>query len=273
MVNGDALNEAAPEFDVIISIVSHAQGALVKDLLDDLMQYERGRRFAVVLTCNLPERLPFETGVFPYTVHTIENSRPKGFAANHNAAFRSCVARGMVAKVFCVVNPDVRLAAPTLARLHEQLNKYGLGLIAPVVKNKGLAIEDSARRIPTPLRIMQKVLRRKRKADYEISTAKVIYPEWIAGMFMAVRWELYSQIGGFDERYFLYYEDVDLCCRLRLAGHRLGVDGGIYIVHDARRSSHKKLKYLRWHIISMIRFFLSPTFFRCRLISKAREAH
>jgi N-acetylglucosaminyl-diphospho-decaprenol L-rhamnosyltransferase len=65
---------------------------------------------------------------------------------------------------------------------------------------------------------------------------------------------------GFDERYFLYYEDVDLCGRLCLAGLRVVVCPDSQVVHHAQRSSRRSLKYLRWHLASMLRFFLSPVY-------------
>src|SRR4029079_5173032 len=49
-------------------------------------------------------------------------------------------------------------------------------------------------------------------------------PDWVPGMFMLIRRQAYSGVGGFDERYFMYCEDFDLCARLRLAGWALQVD-------------------------------------------------
>ena len=70
----------------------------------------------------------------------------------------------------------------------------------------------------------------------------------------------FLELGGFDERYFLYYEDVDICARLRLAGHEIVVCPWVSVVHAARRESHQKLQYLAWHIASITRFFCSLVF-------------
>ena len=66
---------------------------------------------------------------------------------------------------------------------------------------------------------------------------------------------VFEQLGGFDETYFLYYEDVDLCARLRKLGYRVGYCADVSVVHDARRASHRNLSYLRRHLASMARFF------------------
>jgi hypothetical protein len=87
--------------------------------------------------------------------------------------------------------------------------------------------------------------------------------DWIAGMFMLFPAAVFAKLGGFDEAYFLYYEDVDLCSRLRAQGREVLVSSGVSVIHDARRASHRNPKYLRWHLSSMLRFFLHH-FFRQR---------
>jgi GT2 family glycosyltransferase len=76
--------------------------------------------------------------------------------------------------------------------------------------------------------------------------------------------QVFEQLHGFDERYFLYYEDVDMCGRLQLAGYKVAVCPQAQIVHHAQRSSHRSLKYLRWHLASMLRFFFSPVYRQLR---------
>jgi hypothetical protein len=88
----------------------------------------------------------------------------------------------------------------------------------------------------------------------------LVTADWVAGMFMLFPRTVFAQLNGFDEDYFLYYEDVDLCGRLALAGWRVVVCPASRVVHHAQRSSHRSLTYLRWHITSMLHFFLSPVY-------------
>ena len=134
------------------------------------------------------------------------------------------------------------------------------GAVAPLIVDASYNIEDSARRFPTPLSILKKAFRLNGKMDYN-SASEQFNPDWIAGMFMLLSRDRFSEIGGFDEKYFLYYEDVDLCARLHLSGYQIIVCPSVQVVHEAQRESHKNFRYLRWHILSVLRFFLSRVFF------------
>jgi len=241
---------------VSISIVSHLQGEMLHELLNDLDEYCKQYPIEVLLTLNLPEDLPFESGSygFPVIVHT--NDRARGFSGNHNHAFAR--ANG---QLFCVMNPDIRLIGDPFPALISCLQNPSIGVSAPVVLGEGGAMEDSARRFPTPLRILCKALGGCGGSDYPVKD-KVVFPDWVAGMFMLFRREIFEESGGFDERYFLYYEDVDLCARLRLRGYEVALCPGTRVIHHARRSSHRSLKYLSWHLASMMRFFISAPFLR-----------
>ncbi len=241
---------------ISISVVSHGQGDLVGRVLADLAGFVDATRFEVILTKNIPERLPFSVEDLPYPVKIVENVVPKGFGANHNAAFRLAAGRW-----FCVTNPDIRLNDNPFQALLECLDNPGAGVAAPLALGVQDEIEDSARRFPSPLKILCKAIGGCKGSDYAI-TESPIYPDWVGGMFMLFPCSVYEKAGGFDERYFLYYEDVDLCARLRLMGHEVILCPRAKVVHQARRSSHRNLRYLRWHLGSMMRFFLSPVYWR-----------
>jgi GT2 family glycosyltransferase len=136
-----------------------------------------------------------------------------------------------------------------------------IGIVAPVVVDGSGDVEDSARRFPTPFKILYKLFGRSGGNDYVIRDAP-IYPDWVGGMFMVLRREVYKELHGFNQKYFLYYEDVDLCARVWLKGLRVALMTEVRATHLARRSSHKKIRYFLMHIQSMLRFFFSTTFFK-----------
>lgn len=241
---------------VSVSIVIHQQAAMVKALLEDLNRLRQSCTLEVILTLNVPEPLGFGVADFTFPVLLQENAAPKGFSANHNQAFG--LATG---EFFCVMNPDIRLQADPFPGLLGALADPLVGVAAPLVLSPDGGVEDSARRFPTPFKIACKALGSCKGIDYAIAD-KPLLPDWVGGMFLLFPSKVFAQLSGFDQRYFLYYEDVDICARLRLLGYQVMLSPLAKVVHHAQRSSHRKFKYLFWHLQSMLRFFLSPVFRR-----------
>ena len=240
-------------------MVSHGQSHLIAQLLEDIDRYCHSTPLHVTVTVNVPEPHCFDPDRFSFPVHLLSNACPRGFSANHNAAFKHGESK-YPCDYLSIVNPDIRFFSNPFPQLLECMEGGRAGVAAPLVLNVDGGIEDSARYFPTPLSILKKVLRKRRRPDYEDNTGKVS-PDWVAGMFMLIPTDIFRRLAGFDERYFLYYEDVDLCARMRIAGYDVRLCPHASVVHEARRESHRSLKYLRWHMASMLRFFLSSVYF------------
>lgn len=246
---------------VTVSVVSHGQHALVGSLLEDLAALSSPVIAHVVLTQNLPE--PEPTGLDRLRRRTqvtvLRNARPLGFAANHNQAFRHC---GTPA--FAVLNPDLRLPDDPFPPLLEALAPDDVGLSVPTIVDSEGASAPFARPLYTPMEVVA------RKLGW--ATREPAEPAWMAGTFMLLRSRAFDAIGGFDERFRLYVEDVDLCARLRLAGWRITASPNACAIHIARYASHRSLRHMYWHASSMFKFWSSPTFWRYRaLLNKQRS--
>ncbi len=238
-----------------VSVVSHGQSGLARLLLDDLQRVVKVP-FEVVLTLNISGDEQVDSTAYSFAIRIVRNAEPKGFGANHNAAFG--VARG---EFFCVINPDVRLTDDPFATLIAASATDGIGVVGPRVVSPAGAIEDSGRVFPSAGRLLRKlwtrgIRRQPAQPDYTIGDVP-IEPDWIGGMCMLFRSQQFESIGGFDERYFLYYEDVDLCWRLRRRGWRVLLQPSATVVHGARRSSWTNRRYMRWHLTSMGRFLIT----------------
>lgn len=237
---------------VCVSVVSHQQAQLAGNLLRDMAAFCRDC-VEVVLTLNADEPLPFRTDEFGFPVRLIVNTRPRGFGANHNAAFGWC--RG---ESFCVLNPDIRLAANPFLALGEELARGRAGVVAPRIVDPNGRTEDSARRFPTFISLAAKAIGRARRLDYDYDIGSApLSPDWVAGMFMLFRTAAFRAVRGFDERYFLYYEDVDICARLRMAGYDVRLVPEATATHEARRASRREWRYRAWHARSALRFLLT----------------
>lgn len=235
---------------LVISVVSHGHGELVALLLRDIAAHVRVP-VRVLLTQNLPEADPPAAQALPYPLQIIRNPRPRGFGANHNAAFRLSEAG-----YFCVLNPDVRLSADPFAPLLAELGEAQVGVVAPAVHTPDGRPEANARRFPTVASLLHKAAFGAPAAEY-VPGASPCAVDWVSGVCMLFSGEVFARAQGFDERFYLYYEDVDLCARLRALGYRTHLVPAARVVHAARHDSHRHLRYLGWHLASMARYLLT----------------
>ncbi len=233
--------------DIALSVVSHRHSRLLNQLLEDIGRFCAGRA-TVLVTLNTDDPEPLLASRMPGAVEVISNARPKGFGANHNAAFAKCQT-----PFFCVANPDLRLRANPFTCLIETLCDQAVGVVGPLVRNPSGSVEDSARRFPTASSLLGKLWGGATGPDYATDRGPIAV-DWIAGMFMLFRADIYRAVGGFDEDYFLYYEDVDLCRRLTRSGMKVVYNPLAEVVHDARRASHRDIRLAGHHIASIVRF-------------------
>ncbi len=241
---------------ICLSVVSHRQVGLVRTLLKSLVDSGASRHVRMILTVNVAENVRDMEKSAPFPLQVIYNRRPRGFAANHNHAFSFCSN-----PFFCVMNPDIILEQDPYPHLLSLLEDPLIGAVAPALVDSMGRVQDNARRFPTPWRILRRLVAKER-VPASWRDDDVFYPDWIAGMFMLFPSRAYREVGGFDEGYFMYCEDADICLRLRKLGLRVALSGKVTAIHDARRSSHRTLRHLRWHLASLARFFITHPFLR-----------
>lgn len=233
---------------VAVSVVSHGQGRLVEQLLSELTACPEIAE--VLVTQNIPEADIVCPETLRECVRFIRNETPLGFAANHNQAFRQCSQ-----PFYVVINPDIGLNDTNpLPGLMACIEQTDCALAVPVVRNPDGGVEDSTRRFPTPLGLLAKLLKIGDGRYGALGDAPRAV-DWAAGMFMLFRSADFRAVDGFDAGFFLYYEDVDICARLWKAGRRVMACPAVTVIHDAQRASHRNLRYLKWHMSSMARYF------------------
>lgn len=237
---------------ITASVVSHLHGDMVNKLVAKLVDLPEVT--SIILTYNVPEARYVETS--NAKIQVVLNSSPKGFGANHNAAFRRCDT-----EYFCVLNPDLTIDRNPMPGLILALQQYGAALAAPLILSPNGTVEDSIRRFPTLGSLLVKSMVARRTKSYDLmGDASDFYPDWVGGMFMLFASDDFRAVGGFDEFYFLYYEDVDICVRLWNAGLMIVAVPNQSVVHAAQRASRSNLKHARWHAYSLLRYFRRHSF-------------
>lgn len=231
-----------------MSIVSHGHRALVQRLLDQL-----GRRCVksvarVVLTHNLPEdALAPPPGGWPFALEVCRNPRPLGFGANHNRALANAEE-----SFVCVLNPDVALLDDGLdpfVTLVAAAAVTGVGCAYPTQLDGHGRAQNAEREVPTPLRLLQRRLLGRKETKVE----------WVNAACMVLPGDVWHSLGGFDERYFMYCEDVDICLRIRLRRLSL-VRAKAQVVHAGQRASSRSVRHLMWHVRSLFRLWRSRVY-------------
>ena len=231
---------------ICVSIVSHGHDRMLPALVEQLLGFTEVAE--IILTFNIPSQ---GTLAVEERVTILNNSEPKGYGSNHNEAFKYCNQ-----EYFCILNPDVEFKANPFPELLLSMKNTGASLIAPKVVNSKGEVEISVRKFPNVGALFKKLLL-KGKDDESYPQTGIVYPDWVSGLFMLIQSRDFKGCGGFDEAYFLYYEDVDLCTRFQKSNKIVVADMNVAISHDGQRTSHKSLRYARWHLMSMCRYLMS----------------
>jgi GT2 family glycosyltransferase len=196
-------------------------------------------------------------------VTTFRNTTNDGFAAGCNRGWRAGSA-----PYVCFLNPDAILDEPSLARMVAILDEEPLlAAAAPRIEEADGTLVHSLRRFPRVLSTYSRALFLHRLFPRASWTDDVVRdpaaydhacsPDWVSGACLVARREALEQIGGWDDGFFLYGEDVDLCRRLRNAGWDIRFEPAAVARHLGGRSAPRsallpvlarsRLRYARKH--------------------------
>ncbi len=234
--------------DLAVSIVSYRTPGLLVQCLQALASRRGALRLAVTVTDNASGdgSAALVAAQFP-EVKLIRNAENLGFGRAHNRALRGAKARHLL-----VLNADAAPAPEALERLVAYLDAHpDVAVVGPRLRYPDGRTQPSRRRFPTAATFfcestqLQRffpdsgVLRRFYVADR--SDDEVQDVDWLVGACLCVRGSAAAAVGLFDERFFLYSEEVDWCHRFRAAGWRVVYRPEAEVVHLEGGSSRQDL--------------------------------
>jgi N-acetylglucosaminyl-diphospho-decaprenol L-rhamnosyltransferase len=197
----------------------------------------------------------------PSEMTLIENPDNRGFAAAANQG----IAASDAPFVF-LLNPDAEITGGTLAALVKLAREQPrAGAVGCLVRNPDGTIQPSARRVPGLFESLMHAFlgpffpgnrwsRSYTMAGWDRASEREV--EWISGSAMLLRREALDEVGGFDEGYFMYVEDVDLCTRLRRAGWTVLFSPELEVVHQIGVSTRGQRGRMAFaHSDSIYRYF------------------
>ncbi|MEX2350522.1 MAG: glycosyltransferase family 2 protein [Flavobacteriaceae bacterium] len=179
-------------------------------------------------------------------IKLIENKENLGFSIANNQGV--AIAKG---EYVCILNPDTAVAKGTFTKTlkfaESTENPGAIGV--RLIDGTGNFLPESKRNIPTPKVAFYKILGLKSKKhsyyarhihDKDVGEAAVL-----VGAFMLLKRSVYEKVGGFDEDYFMYGEDIDLSYKLLKAGYKNYFFGKTTVLHYKGESTIKNKAYLK----------------------------
>lgn len=243
-------------------IVTHDNMRTIGTTLSTLLSCTQGVDFKLYIVDNLStdgtiEWVRANYGSDP-RVEILEPGTNRGFGAGHNLVLPL-----LTSELHAIINPDVVLREDAVAAMADYMQAHpDVGLLSPRIRFPDGRDQVLGKRDPTLRYLVASRLRgsgapKKALREYAMLDEDLSVPcdiENATGCFMLVRTDLFRELGGFDERYFMYFEDCDLSRTVRRTS-RVVYFPGACIYHVWGRESKKNSKLRRIQIRSMFYYF------------------
>lgn len=193
----------------------------------------------------------------------LRNGKNTGFGAGHNHAIR---ALEFAAPYHLVINPDIECSPDVIDSLRDFMECHPeIGLVMPRILNPDGTPQQLCKLLPSPLDLFARrflgragaTVFRQQHARYQLQHLDLHQPREVpclSGCFMFLRRAAMEQAGLFDERFFMYMEDVDLCRRIG-ERYKTALYPNVAVRHEYAKGSYKDVKLLAYHLQSAVRYF------------------
>lgn len=185
-----------------------------------------------------------------------------GFGHGHNIALQKAIELG--AQYHVVINPDIYWEEQAIESLATYMNENSdCGFVMPQILYPNGNIQYLCKLLPSPINLFVRRfipfenIRKKMDERFELrfaDYAKEMEVPSLSGCFMFLRVDVLKKVGLFDERYFMYAEDLDLCRRIGEVSRTMFYPA-VSVYHVYEKGSYKDKKLLKYHICSVIKYF------------------
>jgi len=193
------------------------------------------------------------------SVKYIFTGKNTGYGAGHNSILGKIKESS---DFHLILNPDVYFEPEILKELSSELQKdSNLSMIAPKILFPNEEIQYTIRKYPTILEFSLRFLRISNRytknREYRNQNLEMsLYPDFIHGSFLLFKTQDLIKLEGFDTRYFLYMEDVDICKRIDQLGKRKMYFPKVKAYHTFKKGSSKKSYLFLTHLKSIYKYFM-----------------
>lgn len=231
-------------------IVNYKSLEYLNNCLKSILDKARDVSFEIIIVNNDEEKLSgFENEV----IKTIEINTNIGFGKAHNIGVSK--SKG---ELVCLINPDTEMVSGNLDEIIEKFNNNpDIGIVGPkIIQKDSIARGNKKSNIQEWSTGVDLDIYELLRSKFGISKSKKIWQsdkelevDWVTGAYMFIRKESFLKVGGFDEIFFLYYEDLDLCKRIKKIGKKNIYMPSFQVEHLGGKSSNslfkQKLEYFK----------------------------
>ncbi len=238
---------------ISIQIVNYNSKRHLRECLRTLRKTYSGKvPFEVILINNDSESIAelAKEHDFPFDIVIEEINDNVGFGRAHNKG--ALAARG---EYLFFLNPDTLIPFGFLESMVKALEADPrIGIVGPeIIGEDGLVNEEHCGLKKTPLSLVgKKIIRGGTRGEIGGGISE---KDWVSGGALMIRKKLFSELGGFDHNYFMYFEDVDLCLRAKKHGYKIAVDSGTQLVHKSGKSFLSEKAKKRFYYASQDYYF------------------
>lgn len=246
-----------------VCVVAYHDEADVLRALDSLYRHTDSAIAKTVYVVDNSEETGKEQNSFQGKVESLPNAvyrKPEenlGFGKGHNF-----ILGDLHSEYHCIMNPDIVFCQDAFSPILSYMDKNpSVGMVIPQILDENGQRQSVYRKDPTVadmfIRMFCKGLFPKRVADHTMQQedySKPFHVPFGQGSFLVIRTELFRRLGGFDDRFFLYMEDADLCRRVNQEATLMYLPDTA-VIHRWEKGSHKNWALFRIHLASMKAYF------------------